>query len=137
MPIPFWAGYYIGLPFEEHGRTISGLDCWGLVRLVFGEQYNICLPSYAQAYDSTNNEKELGPLIRKESSKWRRIKKGQEQLGDVIVMRIRGEPMHVGLVLGDHTMLHVQRNINSCIEKYKKRRWKGRIIGFFRHRGME
>jgi len=39
MPIPYWAGHYIGLHFREHGRTVAGADCWGLVRLVLQEQF--------------------------------------------------------------------------------------------------
>ncbi len=46
MPVPLWAGRYIGLPFMTHGRDRSGLDCWGLARLVMAEQLGRALPSY-------------------------------------------------------------------------------------------
>ena len=35
MPVPIWAGHYIGLPFRDHGRDRSGLDCWGLIATVW------------------------------------------------------------------------------------------------------
>ncbi len=57
MPIPFWAGHYIGLPFLERGRDPKkGLDCWGLVRLILREQFDHRLPSYTEFYDSTDNQ---------------------------------------------------------------------------------
>lgn len=136
MPIPFWAGHYIGLPFREHGRDSAGLDCWGLVRLVLAEQFGLAVPSYAHAYTASTREDELGPLIRRESRKWRRVPAGQESCGDIVVLRMRGEPMHVGIVLGDRSMLHIDRRIDSAIEPYSSLRWKDRVIGFFRHTGM-
>ncbi|MBL1148205.1 MAG: phage tail protein [Pseudomonadota bacterium] len=137
MPIPYWAGHYIGLPFREHGRSIAGTDCWGLVRLVLQEQFAAVLPSYAADYQTTGNATELGKLIGQEAEKWIAISAGQEKLGDVIVLRMRGAPMHVGLVLGDGRMLHIEKHINSAIEDYRSRRWRERVTGFYRHPQLE
>lgn len=97
MPIPYWAGHYIGLPFREHGRSIAGTDCWGLVRLVLQEQFAAVLPSYAADYQTTGNATELGKLIGQEAEKWIAISAGQEKLGDVIVLRMRGHRCMSGL----------------------------------------
>ncbi len=132
MPIPYWAGHYIGLPFLEHGRSIRGLDCWGLVRLVLHEQFDVCLPSYIREYTHTYHKRDIGRLIRHESRKWSLVPAGQEQCGDVVVLRMRGEPMHVGLILGDQHMMHIERHVNSAIETYTGARWKRRVIGFYR-----
>lgn len=136
MPVPYWAGRYIGLPFCEHGRDASGLDCWGLARLVLGEQFGISVPSYAREYANTQAQEELGALVRRETKLWQPVEAGKEMLGDVIVLRLRGQPMHVGLVLGDQSMLHIEQFINSAIEKYTSRRWASRIEGFYRHKGI-
>lgn len=136
MPVPYWAGHYIGLPFCEHGRDASGVDCWGLVRLVLLEQFGISVPSYARNYSSTSAQDELGALVRQEAGFWRPVPAGEEKLGDVIVLRLRGQPMHVGMVLGDQSMLHIERFINSAIERYTGRRWADRVYGFYRHKGI-
>lgn len=136
MPIPYWAGHYIGAPFKERGRDIKGLDCWGLVRLILMEQFDIYPPSYTTSYASSVNEKQLGPLVRRETLNWQHIRPNDEQCGDVVVLRMRGEPMHVGLVLGDKTMIHIERGINSVLENYNTLRWKKRVVGFFRYKTM-
>jgi cell wall-associated NlpC family hydrolase len=134
MPVPFWAGHYIGLPFADHGRSRSGLDCWGLVRLVMAEQFGIALPSFDTEYRRAADAEEVGALIGRETVRWIEIEPGEEILGDVIVARLRGRPMHTGLVLGDQRMLHVERGVNSAIEPYAGPRWRDRIYGFYRYR---
>jgi cell wall-associated NlpC family hydrolase len=134
MPVPIWAGHYIGLPFLDHGRDRSGLDCWGLVRLVMAEQLGFALPSYIRDYQRTTQVDRISALIERESPKWKNIAPGQEICGDVIVLRVRGRPMHVGLVLGDKQMLHIEFGINSVIERYAGTRWTDRVAGFYRHK---
>lgn len=133
MAVPIWAAHYIGIPFKDHGRDRKGLDCWGLVRLVYDEAFGIALPSYAGEYEHTKNVRQISALIDRVSQSWKPIEPGKEKLGDVIVLRVRGAPMHVGTVLGDRQMLHIDQGIDSVIEKYTCSRWAERIEGFFRH----
>lgn len=133
MPVPIWAGRYIGLPFRDHGRDRAGLDCWGLVRLVCAEQFGFALPSFATEYDRATDIKRISRLIARETRAWREIPRGGEKLGDVAVLRLSGHPLHVGLVLGDMQMLHIERGIDSAIEKYSGPRWADRLYGFYRY----
>lgn len=134
MPIPIWAGRYIGLPFRELGRDRAGVDCWGLVRLILAEQFTIPLPSFIHEYRHTLEKSRIGPLIERETRSWQKIATNAEAPGDVVVLRLHGKPMHVGLVLGDRHMLHIEAGINSAIERYNSPQWAERIFGFFRYR---
>lgn len=133
MPVPIWAGRYIGLPFEAHGRSRSGLDCWGLVRLALSEQFNVALPHYSGEYKSCTDTDGISALIEREALLWAPVRPGGEKTGDVIVLRLKGLPVHVGLVLGGRQMLHVEQGIDSAIESYTSPRWKDRIFGFYRY----
>jgi cell wall-associated NlpC family hydrolase len=134
MPIPLWAGRYIGLPFRDHGRDRSGLDCWGLVRLVLSEQFGCMLPSFAQEYPHSRATEKISDVILREIPLWDAVQAGAERAGDVIVLRLCGKPLHVGTVLGDAHMLHIESGINSAIERYDGTRWKDRVFGFYRYR---
>lgn len=137
MPVPIWAGRYIGLPFRCHGRDRTGLDCWGLVRLVMAEQFGVALPSLATEYHRATDGVEVGRLVLREIPRWDAVEEGEEEAGDVIVLRLRGRPMHVGLVLGDGHMLHIESGIDSAIERYTGARWAERIFGFYRYRPVQ
>lgn len=133
MSIPIWVGHYIGLPFKEHGRDRRGVDCWGLVRLVMAEQFGIVLPSYSTYYDSTTREDQLAPLIAEERQHWIPIEHGEEVFGDVVVLRMRGQPIHVGLVIEKGRMLHAEVGIGSVLDSYVSARWILRVTGFYRY----
>ncbi|HCS24023.1 MAG TPA: NlpC/P60 family protein [Alphaproteobacteria bacterium] len=137
MPVPIWAGRYIGLPFRDHGRDRSGLDCWGLVRLVMAEQFSIALPSLAAEYEHTLALDDISGIIRRQIPAWQEVPQGHETCGDVVVLRLHGLPLHVGVVLGDGYMLDVEARIDSAIEKYDQLRWKDRLYGFYRHRAAQ
>jgi hypothetical protein len=42
--------------------------------------------------------------------------------------------MHVGLVLGDRLMLHIETGIDSVIERYSGSGWAARVSGFYRYK---
>lgn len=126
---------YIGLPFKEFGRDRQGVDCWGLVRLIYMKEWGIELPSYLGEYESAQDEKNLGKLIPTEAQAWQPVELGNEQEGDVIVIRMRGAPMHTAMVTCPkrRTMIHVHEGINTVHVKYNSMEWRNRIIGIFRH----
>lgn len=41
-----WLNKYIGTPYEFGGRSIDGLDCYGLVKRIYADQYGIDLPDW-------------------------------------------------------------------------------------------
>ncbi len=133
MAIPIWAGRYIGLPFKDHGRDRAGLDCWGLVRLALAEQFGLALPSFTADYRRTTDMTNISGLIEREIKKWTPVEKGRESAGDIIILRLRGDPAHISLILGDKRMLHIESGINSAIENYSRTQWQDRIFGIFRY----
>ena len=65
-----WSAAYVGLPWAEKGRDRAGLDCWGLVRLVYANALLIELPSYTEAYASVAERGEIGALMSTGSERW-------------------------------------------------------------------
>jgi cell wall-associated NlpC family hydrolase len=131
-----WLNEYIGIEFENKGRGET-CDCWGLVRRVYSEQFGIEIPSFTE-YDSADDIKEVARLIKgKESSRgetWIEVPVDEECFGDVAIFKIAGAPVHIGMVLGDNKMLHVEKGIDSCVENYKNMRWVRRLHKFYRHK---
>lgn len=132
MP-PAWVAGYVGLPFKAHGRDRNGLDCWGLVRLVLLEVFSVDVPCFVTQYSSVKDFNEIERIIEKEKQSWISIPRGEERLGDVIVIRNEGKDSHVGLVLGNNEMLHTEIGIDSVPKNYLETDVKFRITGFYRH----
>jgi len=128
-----WAEPYVGLPYKAGGRDRSGLDCWGLVLLVLRERFGIDVPVYGGVTWSVATSADVARKIEQERAGWAQIDAGQERPGDVILMRLRGYPIHVGVVLGDGMMLHAHDGADVTREPYQSVHWRHRIVGFYRH----
>lgn len=131
--IPQWVEQYLGLDYADRGRGPQ-YDCWGLVRKILNDQFNMEVPSYD--YSDSEARKEIGPLVDQESQSWEEIPAGKERLGDVVVLCLNNLPFHIGLVVGDNKFIHALNGTNSHLVKYRLEPWKKRIRGFYRHRMM-
>jgi len=133
-----WAGKYVGLRWREHGRGEDGVDCWGLLRLVLGREFDIDVPSYDDLdWRGDDNRATVIRRTRREIADWRPIVKGEEQPGDGIMLRIAGHPTHVAVVAGGGYMLHVEENIDTFLERYDGLHWSKRVLGFWRHGSID
>src|SRR5262249_15997138 len=65
MRVPEWIAGYVGLPFRSLGRDRDGLDCWGLVHLVYREVFRLEVPAYSEDYVTAYDCREIGELIRR------------------------------------------------------------------------
>ena len=123
---------YMGIPYEDMGRTNKGVDCWGLVRLVLAEQFYIQCPSY----DYNNNDPgELALCIRnRDEASWIETEKPQE--GDVVLLRQLREISHVGLMVDSKTFIHASKSCGVVAQSINDKHWKNRVGSFYRHSGL-
>jgi cell wall-associated NlpC family hydrolase len=124
---------FVGIPYLDQGRTAAGLDCYGLVVLVYREIWGIELPSYAERYVTGADRRALAGLVSDGLCDWREIGAGDEDAFDVCLMRDGREISHVGLVVGYGRVLHVERGGLSRIERYRNGMLGARVAGFYRY----
>lgn len=124
---------FIGVPFLDGGRTLDGCDCWGLYYLANKILLNREVPSYSGAYMTPLDYKELKKLLEGEKEKYWNKVDPDERLGDAVLLRIEGRPVHVGFVLEKGRMLHIEANIDSFVEDYNNGHWKTRTLGVYRY----
>jgi hypothetical protein len=121
---------YIGLPYQENGRTWQGVDCWGLARLFYKHNLNIELPDYSDLYTGSWDE-QVTKLINHHKDSWQQVE--TPVAGDLCLFNIYGEPAHVGVYVGDNKFLHSRDGLDSVIESLNSAVWNKRFQGFFRY----
>jgi cell wall-associated NlpC family hydrolase len=131
-----WAAEYIGIPFRDGGRDRAGLDCWGLVRLVLLERFGIEVPGLDGISSGASGEERVAGVVVAALPVWREIARGDEQPGDVVLLRLKGWPIHVGVVVMHGVMLHAIAGCDSCVERYAAPVWTRRVVGIYRWRGV-
>jgi len=129
-----WARRYVGIPFCDKGRTREeGCDCWGLVRLALLEQQGIALPSYVEAYQTSDDREEVARLIAGQAPLiGHEVTLDGAQPFDILVLRVEGQPFHCGLVVDPPKFLHTQARVNAAIDDYTRPHWRRRILDVVR-----
>ena len=125
---------YSGVPFLEHGRDVNGWDCWGLYRHIYHDFSGLWLPEFSDCYDDIiHDRKAIGEEVKHQLKSWVDIPASKEKEGDVIMLRLRGIPMHIGYVLPKSQFIHCVESTNTVVENYKHTLWKNRVLGFHRY----
>ncbi len=124
---------YVGIPYHDRGRSLVGIDCYGLVCLVYRELRGIELPSYAEGYVTASDRRAIAQLVAGGLSDWQPVAVGEERPFDGCLMREGARPTHIGLVVSPGLVLHVDRGETSRIERYQHGPLAQRLVGFFRY----
>lgn len=131
----FDAEKYVGLRYLAGGREVdgdvSGVDCWGLVRLVYDREFGVKLPGHDGVNRDTTSDEDLADYAAAQMEDWERVRSPEP--GDIVLMRIKGNPMHVGIVTAPGDFLHVRAGNDSVVDRYRSRLWADRIDGFYRY----
>lgn len=131
--LPGWAAQYVGIPYVPGGRDRAGIDCWGLYSLIMHEQFGMALPPYeGPAWGSSASGRAVAAAAVEYARQFAQVAAGEERLGDAVLFRIYGLPIHVGMVLGRGLFVHAENYQNSVIARYNSPQWASRVVSFFR-----
>jgi probable lipoprotein NlpC len=111
-----WWAKYLTLEYEASGRDLSGVDCWGLVYLIYSQELKVSLPRYdvISADDAMAAVNTMDDAILK--GPWRPIEHGFEQPFDVARIRrpalvqgsLKRVQWHVGVITRPGHLLHIE-----------------------------
>jgi cell wall-associated NlpC family hydrolase len=127
-----WAAQYVGIPFAPHGRTHRAVDCYGVVALALAEVFNVEVPFYG--YASGEDWGGIEAAVARGLADWRPVPREEAAVGDGLVLRLRGRPLHVGLVVDTQplSMLHSLAGTDTCIARLDGPVWGPRLLGVYR-----
>jgi cell wall-associated NlpC family hydrolase len=141
MPdIPDWVADYVGIPYRTLGRDrggpagLAGLDCWGLVRLVYADRLGVDLPAYnGRGFSGRDSVPGVAALVADaRHASWREVPEGEAMPSDLVLLRVHGQPVHVGVLVAPRLMLHSLAGHDSAVERLDSLMWSRRVIGYGR-----
>jgi cell wall-associated NlpC family hydrolase len=121
---------YVGLPYRLGGRDRDGIDCWGLVRLVLQEQFNVEIPSLA--YEAEPRIEVFDQLSDETRETYKMLQVETPIVGDVALLRVGGHITHVGIIVAPGILLHTMDEVDSVVERIDTHRIARRIEGYYR-----
>lgn len=134
-----WTEKYSTVPFKLYGRDQSGVDCWGLVCMVYEGELGIELPLHGAV--SADTLRDTARVVQGDCDNlglWRRVDEPAEF--DVVVMAARVGShrlgTHVGVVVGTDLVFHTEVTSGSVVVKINHPTVRQRILGFYRHQGI-
>jgi cell wall-associated NlpC family hydrolase len=126
-----WVKDYIGIPFLSNGRDKKGCDCYGLVRLVYNNEYGIELPSLTADYSNARNMFQTERLFAENMPVLLAEKLHGPEKKAVAVILERNHPCHLGIYAGDGFLLHTLSGTGSLCQRLSSPDLTGRIEGFY------
>lgn len=126
---------YIGIPYKNQGRDINGIDCLGLVNLIFKNERNIVLPDFLEIKYTDSNWRKSGEnhILENISDNWKKINLREAKKYDIHIFYDKyGVASHLGMNIGNRKFIHVNLGGNAVIGSLDI--WKKKIYATMRFR---
>ena len=115
----------VGTPFRLQGRDAQGLDCVGVAVAAFGLAASSARRNYRLRGD---HEAEVRAFL---SRGFRRVPKAQLRPGDLMLMRVAPDQLHLG-VRTESGFVHAHAGLRRVVETPGAPEWP--VLGLFRKR---
>ena len=84
---------YLGIPWVMGGRDLDGFDCWGLLWIVYKNEFNTSIDEYPEL--NTESTKDVIKEVKKGMGKWEKLDKSEN--GCAVAMGRGNFINHVGI----------------------------------------
>lgn len=122
---------FIGIPYILHGRTLQGLDCYGLIVKMF-ELKGIKLFDINEEYDEHWSWQGRNYFVENAHRQWTRIEIPEPW--DVVTFHLKGDVVnHAGIVLGDGQFIHTVIKAGTVISRLNDPIWKKKFVNYYRY----
>ena len=92
-----WLNDYVGLPYKFGGRDYDGVDCYGLTKLIYAEEYGVELPDWlGSRIDLKGRADEIAGIVTSGDF----VATEDPQDGDFAVCHRTKAAFHIGLFYG-------------------------------------
>lgn len=124
------ASQFIGIPYIHHGRTLAGLDCYGLIIKMF-EARGVKLFDINKEYDEHWSWQGRNYFIENAYKEWAQVTMAEPW--DVVVFTLKGDIVnHAGVALGDGQFIHTIIKTGTIISRLGDPAWLKRMAGVYR-----
>ena len=127
---------YINLPYKNLGRDFDGIDCFGLLYLIFKEERNILLPDFTELkYDKDWFTKE-NHILDNIPEYFTKVNEPYRMFDVPIFYGGCSKEVanHIGMFIDDFRFIHISEQYSSRIDRFNEY-WKSRFYGVMRYNG--
>lgn len=125
---------YLQIPYQHLGRDTSGVDCYGLVKLFYQQEFGIVLEDLIYNIDWY---KEDPKYILNLYKKMGFIKTTDLIYGNILVLKEGSFIKHLGVVLEDtNYFLHTTAK-GTCCSKLNQGYWHDKVACVLRYKGLK
>jgi len=120
---------YLGIPYKNNGRSMEGLDCWGLIKLIYKDM-GYDLFDLEEGYDMDWSKKGKNYFIDNYHKDWTQYK--TPKFLDVVLFK-NGKDIvnHAGIFLDSNRFMHTCK-AGTVISRLSDARWENKLEGFYR-----
>lgn len=111
---------YIGLKYKNLGRDFDGVDCWGLVCLIFKEERGIILPEFTHLeYQRDWYTKSDDILVENVWANWHKISPQYCMYDGLMFYNNPKKTIvnHVGLMIDGYRFIHILEGSTVMVSK--------------------
>ena len=120
---------YLGIPYKHKGRSLSGIDCYGLIIKIYAD-FGIELIDLQDEYDERWQWKRWAESIEQYYKKWQKVE--IPQLLDIVLFKKNDIVNHGGVVLNNNKFIHCCK-LGVIVSRLDEQMWQRRIEGFYRY----